>query len=1119
MITFAATVTGTVEGFDREAYGAALAAELGFTLDEITVAVASADGRRRRRSLGRDAMSPSDSSSDPGSSSHTAFRDNEAAFVFGEEANGAADTLYLTEDPQRRGLQGGLLKVTSRIMPDNPVQILAAEAALNAFTPESLSAVLGVEVAAFDPPRVALEADLAPSPPPPRVPPGAPPPPPPPPYSPPSPPPPPEAEGGFATTAAIGAAVGGIMLVGVGYANHRRKKRWGATSARDSDSEGKDKDTITQQTLKPLETPDEDSSLVPKWLKGKSKQALSPIDAGLSDRSLDSFPMPPSSTDRPTGAMDSNRSTGADGLHASEEDLAEANKIAHVLRKAQGGAPGSPAPFHSLAKELTSSSVKFTEDGSADADDDMDGRAKKKDSRWDKEKATASFKDPANKPMKSMWGDVARDLDVDEKTGLGEVTPEMIQNLAENQAKRIEQRRAEQATRIEARRKALAARQEARQEARQAIAADAGGAAPPATLTRQNSALKATSSKERPAPKQRVQRSHRAQDTDEMEHRERPGRVLRDGSVQPTVVRLPGAPPAALERNNSACVSTASKERPMAMSRSSVRSTSSLTSQKEMLEERRKELEAKKAARAATQAGSSACEAAPPSTLSRQNSAVKAAATKERPSSNRSDQSSRSPQPSPSEPPATLSRQNSALKATASKERPDSSRSVLSSASSSTALQREAVEDRRRELEAKKAARAAKAADGAAASPAMLVRQNSALKATSTKERPESNRRASSSEADALPARSPPATLQRENSALKATPSKERPISGRASATAATGEESSRSTTSSTDERREQIEERRRLLASRKAAREKKLLREQEGAPGSPSNNPGQSPPPAGRSLRRDNSALKATSSKERPESNRTLRSTALSPSDSAAAISPPAPLTRMNSALKAIATKERPDSSRAGGRPSSSSQSPPPLAPPATLMRENSALKATSTKERPDSNRAGRNPSPSTPAPPATLTRENSALMAPASKERPAQMMQSSARSAASSTASQREVLEERRRELEARKAARAAKTTGSLPPLAAGAAAPPAVLSRANSALKATSSKERPDSNSARPSGSPPVHRAPPQAPAPLRRENSAVKAGPSKERPEPSQSMRSAGYDAGVDPEVES
>jgi hypothetical protein len=185
------------------------------------------------------------------------------------------------------------------------------------------------------------------------------------------------------------------------------------------------------------------------------------------------------------------------------------------------------------------------------------------------------------------------------------------------------------------------------------------------------------------------------------------------------------SPPSKLTRQNSALKASLSKEKPNRVGKESIsaRTTSSVPSQRQALEERRGELEARKAARGS--GGDETAMVASPSSprfISRDNSALMAAATKEKPAGRVFGERSA---PSPSRdttpvmlgapqaeatqkppPPSDLTRQSSAVKASASKDKPERIDKGASSVRTtfSVSSQREALEKRRQELEARRRA-------------------------------------------------------------------------------------------------------------------------------------------------------------------------------------------------------------------------------------------------------------------------------------------------------------------------------------------------------------------------------------------------------------------------------
>ena len=1196
VLTFSATVSGTVESFNRPAYIAALAAQFsGVSPDEITLQVNAAGVRRAL------AASPFTS-----------------PFKAAAEAN-TSTTLDVVADPAdavdahtKRSLQATSqqIEVISRIAPANPTAITAAEAVINSFTPATLSAALGVQVASFTRPTIVIVQDIAPSPPPPSIPPNLPPPPPPPPLHPPSPPPPPLAEGSWGTTAAMGAAVGGLLLAGGTYMSHRRKqKRWGAAGGRQDGASEHDANGLPK--LAKLQKADDiaDAAL-PSWLRSAKEG---------------SFPLPPAS-EWPTGGGAARKISDAD-FDSARSWLSAGRGVREALPSGQ-----SPSGWSELSHAL-----KFSEDGRADADDTEHTGRRRLDARYHTGDANTSlsFKDDVDKgPSKSMFYDVARDLQINPSGGISEITPEAIEMLAEQQAMRIETRRLEQTKRIEARRKQLAARQQQRQQAREKMSAVEG-------VSTTGSSPNTKDAYELPASLQvralHKNLSHRSSHDPFSTHnlKERPGRVLRDGSIQPdaltrdnsalyssadkerpsgprvlrdprqapgATVKLGGTAQPYLSRDQSALFSSADKERPLragggsgggaldgserslAASRESARVLAEVEKKRAELEERRQRLAARKAARTGGDATAKPFitgaqpQPPPPHALERQNSALASSASKERPerrpertgrpsssavdsSDSGADSSSPIARARPS-----LERSNSALFSSASKDGPRSMRerstgsagpalvtassSVAASpassarslgAASSLSTQREELERRRATLAERKAARDAKAAagggsarlqaqqDGAVVSAFSplhaLERQNSALMSSADKERPE-RRPEGAMSTPASP--QPPARLERQNSALASTSDKEAPPSRRPrgpSSSDSTAEVTSSAaatpdSTRSTSSERDALAERRRQLEERKAAR--------VAAVAAVATPPGL--------LSRENSAMYSSADKERPASRR-----ASAVAESVPAPVPPAALVRQNSALSSSADKERPESrhrpeaapeSQADSERSGASTQREQLeerrrqlearkaerlalqaaatenksAEPLKLSRDNSAMHSSADKERPASRRASAvAESVSAPVPPAALVRQNSALSSSADKERPesrhrpeapaapptgGKSPSDSARSA-STTLSMREQLEERRRQLEDRKADRMAKQAQVASPPSA-----PHVLERENSALASSASKARPE-NAKRPSV---VSAWPlPSLRASLQRDNSALYSNADKEGPE--------------------
>ena len=965
-------------------------------------------------------------------------------------------------DQQRRELQtaSGSLSVSAVIAPANPMAAFAARDTLQAMNPASLSAALGVPVLSMAPVTLEIVAIIAPSPPPPSIPPSRPPPPPPPPLSPPSPPPPPQSEGSWLGSAAIGAGAAVTISLGMGYAARKRKKR-GTFGANSSDK--------LQDFKHPhsLDIPDEndDNAKLPSWLKQKS-----PLDASLGDEMSPyfrkgNFPMPPEVS--PTGGISSRSDMYSNRSAARWGDMA--------------------------------SSFKFSEDKTSGGDDD-ERRKKSAATVWTNMADELKYDGEGTKNTKSMWSDVSRDLALPEDSAaLNKLTPDVIEKLAEDQAMRIEQRRLEQAKRIEARRKQLAARQAARVAARDEQASMTPAQREDAAKRQQQlaEAMKhkfAAQMLTNAAQKGTAVRPNR--EVVEDGGKERPGRVLRDGSTAPVAtVKLGG--PATLSRDNSALYSSADKERPsrkpvlrdggsqpdsvvtLGGSKSAMtqdvdhlsKTQRDIEIQRAALEERRRQLAERQAGRASkTIAGAamaSAVERATGPEFERAElRSERTAATKERPESGRRGLSSSalSPPAKPlgeiarPTPPATLQRDNSALMSKADKERPERPVGSSSARSSSSS-----IEERRAALERRKAARAEK--------------QDSSLSTTSS-----SASSSRSSVADSIAA-------QRQN-----------------------------------------LEERRRQLEERKSVREAKISSKASASPASNATN----------SDREELRAERSEASKERPSSRRTPSAPTLSMPGTS---SQPVALARENSALSSSADKERPESRRRPGASSAPESSPgeelssarssaldsiqsqkmaleerrrmleerkakrmaasasatsePTTPPPGTLSRDNSALHSSADKERPASRRES---AVAAPAPPAALARQNSALSSSADKERPGSQRRSEALDAPetpadserSGASTQREQLEERRRQLEARKAERLALQASATEYKPAQPLMQPSNLSRDNSALHSSADKERPASR--RESAV-----AAPAPPAALARQNSALSSSADKERPE--------------------
>ena len=498
-ITFVAVMAGTVDDFDRGSYAENLALQFnGINPADITVQVTEAR-RRERRAL--DATEKSAHSTGG----------------FGLEP-------LRPLQKGHRELQGGGVSVSAIIAPANPMFIAEATSAMEAFTPESLSAAVGIEVASFEPPVVGLVELIAPSPPPPGDPPTTPPPPPPPPSPPPRPPPPPKAEAAFDSPVAMGAAAGAVLLVGGALvAQTKKKKKFGEGPTKNKEL---DTDGFAQVPNAP--------------------GAPEPTPAGLEGFALP--PKPVSADAVPTG------------FALPPEEITPTN----TQRSSRG--------WSDLAKEL-----KFGADASG-ADGDLRQRKK-----WGAVAESLQHVDEKSASTKSLWTEVSKDLKVSEDDPkFGKLTPESVEKLAEEQAKRIAARRSEQEKRVDARRKQLAARQAARSAARgdavnDALASFRETAPRTSALDSAAASLRegTSSSRSTTAKPEAAGRSSRRLD----ESKDGPPKVLREGSARGELVKLGGS---------------ASEVAATTKSDSSV---SSLRSQQAALEQRKKDLAARKVAR------------------------------------------------------------------------------------------------------------------------------------------------------------------------------------------------------------------------------------------------------------------------------------------------------------------------------------------------------------------------------------------------------------------------------------------------------------------------------------------------------------------------------------------
>ena len=214
----------------------------------------------------------------------------------------------------------------------------------------------------------------------------------------------------------MGAAVGGVVLLGAGLAGARKRKNAFAQGATKS-QKGAANGTVGSLDLS-FASPDSTGGFA--------------LPTGGEE-----FPLPPDSA-----------------------ELSAELKIADDVSVSSSAKP-SHRGWSDLAKEL-----KFGEDRSG-GDGDLSARNKSSRSTWSDMTAQLKYQEE-NSPKKSMWSEVSRDLNVPEDDpSFGQLTPEVVERLAEEQARRIEVRRDEQAKRVEARRKQLAARHAARMSARQ----------------------------------------------------------------------------------------------------------------------------------------------------------------------------------------------------------------------------------------------------------------------------------------------------------------------------------------------------------------------------------------------------------------------------------------------------------------------------------------------------------------------------------------------------------------------------------------------------------------------------------------------------------------------------
>ena len=768
-------MAGTVEDFDREGYASSLSDQFpGVNPDDISVIVEPADRRRALESIKDDARRE----------------------------------LY-------RALQGGGVKVKAIIAPANPMFIAEARAALEQMTPEKLSAAIGIEVASFEPPVVSIVANIAPSPPPPTPPPTLPPPPPPPPRPPPKPPPPPRAEGSFGTPMMMGAAVGGVVLLGAGLVASRKRKH--------SFAQGPDKGTFGAKAKDPL---------VSTLASPDINDFAMPTGGGSGE-----FPLPPDSTEL-----------------SAELKISDSINVSSSKPSHRG--------WSDLAKEL-----KFSEDRSG-GDGDLSARNKSSRAVWGDLSAQLKYQEDAS-PKKSMWSEVSRDLNVPEDDpAFGQLTPAVVERLAEEQARRIEVRRIEQGKRVDARRKQLAERHAARMSARKdAIRSEissfrstssAGTAV--ATLSAASSLLRSRKAGDSGVVAKAGTlggRSHRA---DGRADKDGPGRILRGSASDVGTVKLGGKPtndsPSKVGKvvrdgrdPYDVSAITKSGNSPLSnSSRDSSEQVKAIREQQVALEAKRKELAERKAARDSArtpklQVSDVAGSLGDRQTLSRQDSyraefraATLSEATKEGPSGRMR------------------------------KVGDCSERSTSTQSLETTDSQKERIEERRRLLADRKAKlTAAKEAGIAPKTP------KSATSATSSqRERVEKRRRELAARKEQL--------LAAKASPGKPSPAVGSPASPEASSSLSSSPIRSPVSIGSTETKKEVLEQRRQELAARQAK-----LKAAKAAKGATAESPekafpeGKLPdlmPESDRKLERQLSACKSEVSKDAPSTRRASAAT-----------------------------------------------------------------------------------------------------------------------------------------------------------------------------------------------------------------------------------------------------
>ena len=467
------------------------------------------------------------------------------------------------------------------------------------------------------------------------------------------------------TPMAIGSAASLVIVLGAGYAGQKRRKQaFGQTEKSRPD---------------PIEV---------DGFEAPPKLDFSPLDRGLGlpqpPRSDGDFPLPPGSGgDFPLPPGEEELPTGGASFPvppSSQDKLGDEDVSSAASEAARRGVSPGTTMWGDLAKEL-----KFAGADDDDADDDV--RKKTSKARWGAVKEETLKHADESRSKRSMWTEVARDLKVKEDD-IGKVTPELVEALAQQQAVRIEERRVEQQKRVDARRKKLAERHEARSAARsEAMKGELSSfrsmVAADAAELRANKEDKYAQVKAKPQiakPADRALRRELSACKSDGAQKERPGRMGAGGRLLPdrnasaaadtsdlaseassvasrksdiearkreiaarqaarkAGKALAGAEPylgdydgasperPGLNRQSSACASSASKDGPLSQ-RSTGSSIESTQSQKERLEERRKALAERKAAVAAAKAGVATGDATQRSEWSAAGSAMSAETT------------------------------------------------------------------------------------------------------------------------------------------------------------------------------------------------------------------------------------------------------------------------------------------------------------------------------------------------------------------------------------------------------------------------------------------------------------------------------------------------------------